>query len=70
MNKGRGHPGKKVVGVETLSPNINQTVCQEDGDMLKGLKKSERLGFEEKGGQWNKKGKQRNHHVRPCRTCK
>lgn len=55
MSKGRDHAGEKVVGVETLSQNIHQTLCQEEADVLKELK-----GFEEKGwgGRWNKMGKQ------------
>lgn len=56
MNKGRDHPGEKVVGVETLSQNIYQIICQEEADVRKELK-----GFEESGGgggQWSKKGKQ------------
>lgn len=50
MSTGRDDPGERVVGVETLSQNIRQTICQEEADMLKELKKEERLGFEEKVG--------------------
>lgn len=35
--------------METLSQNIHQTICPDEADVLKELKKEERLGFEEKG---------------------